>query len=174
MRRLVYSNYCRLLRCSVRTLHTVRDLISLFFALNSRFHRGLCQRAREFVEGICSLTFVTFIKAHSPSGDADDEGDDDNPEEHAADAEDDPVEFVKRARVLRGRARPRDLSIASKFKSADHKAGFQALAEVCETIRGALDGATFSESSGTQLKDFALPSVRTPSTLGWFRVRTYP
>ena len=162
-----------MLRCSVRTLHTLHASSLLSLALNYRFHRLLCQRAREIVEGICSLTFVTFVKAHSPSGDADDEGDDDP--EQQAEAEDDPVEYAKRARVLRGRVRPRDLSIASKFKSFDHRAGFQALAEVCETIRVALDGATFSESPGTQLKDYAPPSVRNSSTLGWFRVRTrYP
>ena len=75
------------------------------------------------MEGICSLRFVTFVKAHSPSGDADDDDDDDDPEQQA-DAEDDPVEYVKRAKSLRGRACPRDVSNAAKFKSFDYQAGF--------------------------------------------------
>lgn len=114
---------------------------------------------------MCAITFVTFVNAHSFSGAADTDNEDAD-----VDGEDDPVAHMKTARVLRGRARPRDLANAAKFLNKNHTTGFASLAQASETIRGALHGT--DESLGNRLADFVAPAVRPAATLGWFRVRT--
>ena len=151
-------------RCSARTLHGSTSKRSLRFTA-VRFHRQKFQIVRDFVEAMCAMTFINSVKANAPSG-----GDEPDDEEDHVDGEDDPVEHIKTARVLRGRARPRDLSKAAKYKNSDPRAAIILLAQVVETISGALDGTI--ESVGNRLADFVAPSTRPAATLGWFRVRT--
>ena len=76
-----------------------------------RHHRLTFQAARLFLEAICAQTFVTHVQRHSVSGDANYDDD-----EHADDHADDPLTYMKTARVLRGRTRPQQVKLANDFK----------------------------------------------------------
>ena len=114
-----------------------------------RQHRLTFQAARLFLEAICAQTFVTHVQRHSVSGD-----DNYDADERADDHADDPLTYMKTARVLRGRTRPQQVKLANDFKGMDLSSHLLRLSSVAETVRRTRGHADVP-TSGTFLRPCA-------------------
>lgn len=56
-------------------------------------------------------------------------------DEHADDHADDPLTYMKTARVLRGRTRPQQVKLANDFKGINLSSHLNRLSSVAETVR---------------------------------------
>lgn len=126
---------------------------------------------RLFLEAVCAQNFVAFSQKHGGQGTDTFDDDEDDADDHANNR-DDPVAFMKTAKILRGRVRPQHVSLANRFRRTNLSDHVLRLARVAETIRGSLGNAGIPDGDlGSALGDFAPPSVRPHATLGWFEVR---
>ena len=148
--------------------------------LTGRHHRVAFEKARAFIEQLCAATLVFDLKAHrddESDSDAEDEpshveqGDDNGEGTPSSSIEEpDMVEFMKKAKTLRTRARPRDIANMHKLRDCDHTAGVHTVMAVCNTIRRSLSGLIEEDQGTSRHHDFMPARLRRRTVLGWSEV----